>query len=73
MKAVSTTLSTGDKITAPGTTLKGEIGTIKKGVIRIFWTINGYSGYSEFMPTRELNRRIKDGKIEKVQPELNHN
>jgi len=66
MKIIQTTLSTGDKVTSPGTNLTGEIGTIKDGKIKILWYINEYSGFSEFISVKELNRRINNNKIVKT-------
>jgi len=63
MKLVSTTVSTGDKFTVPNSELKGEVGTIKDGKIRLLYYINQYSGFSDFVSTQELNRRIKANKI----------
>lgn len=63
MKLLSTTVKTGDKIEAPGTKLKGEISTYKGGKIKVIWYINEYSGFSEYLSTKELNRRIKENKI----------
>ncbi len=68
MKNINTTVKTGDKIEAPGTALKGEISTYKDGKIKVLWYINKFSGFSENLSTRELNRRIKENKIKVINP-----
>ncbi len=65
-KKINTTLKTGDKIIVPNTNLKGEIGTYKDGKIKILWYVNKFSGFSEFISTKELNRRLKENKIATV-------
>ena len=69
MKKIQTTVKTGDKIeglfNGEGI-LTGEIRTYKQGEIKVFWYINKYSGFSEYLSTRELNRRIKENKIKVI-------
>jgi hypothetical protein len=66
MKSLNTTAKTGDKFIVPNTSLKGEIGTYKEGKIRLLFYIDKYSGFSDFVSTRELNKRIKENKIQLV-------
>ena len=63
MKQVSTILKTGDMLTIPDSKLIGKVGTYKDGKIKVMWQIDNCSGISENLPTREWNRRIKEGKI----------
>jgi len=66
MKKIQTTVKTGDKISGMlngEKLLTGEIGTYQNGKIKVFWHINKFSGFSEFISTKELNRRIKENKI----------
>jgi hypothetical protein len=63
MKLINTTAKTGDKFTVPNTNLKGEIGTYKDGKIRLLFYVNNFSGFSDYVSTKELNRRIKNNII----------
>lgn len=67
MKTISTEVSTGTKIqgiyNGQPQNLFGEIGTIKNGQIKVFWQHTKYSGFNEYLTTRELNRRIKNNQI----------
>lgn len=64
MKIINTTVKTGDKFSVPNSNLKGEVGTYKDGKIRLFFYMaNQSSGFSDFVSTRELNKRIKENKI----------
>jgi len=62
-KIVSTILNTGDSLLIPSTNLVGTVGVYKNGNIKVLWKINETSGFSENLPTREWNRRIKEGKV----------
>lgn len=65
MKHISTTVNTGDSITYNN--MECKIGTVKSGKIQFTTILSNTSVITEWISTRELNKRIAAGQKRKFE------